>query len=81
MIFKANQVGFPYLILMRFLGMDWLHSHRARIDCLQSKTHLKGPKKVKVTFKGARMISKVELISAIMLVKNSVEEENYFCVM
>ena len=69
MIFKANQVEFPYLILMRFLGMDWLGSNKARIDCWQSKMHMKGPKKVKVTFKGARMRSKVKLSSAVRFVK------------
>ncbi|XP_074292585.1 uncharacterized protein LOC141619467 [Silene latifolia] len=49
------------------LGMDWLSKNRAFIDCDQKKVSLKGPKGVRVSYRGFVVKPKVGLISTITL--------------
>ncbi|XP_074298169.1 uncharacterized protein LOC141628989 [Silene latifolia] len=68
--FRADLIEFPLPYFDVILGMDWLGAHRANIDCWQSKVSLRGPKNVRVSYKGRVKGPRVKLISAMKLKKH-----------
>ncbi|XP_074300106.1 uncharacterized protein LOC141631317 [Silene latifolia] len=46
-LFEFLMDGFEFIV-----GMDWLVNYNAKIDCRQKKVSLKGPKGVRVSYKG-----------------------------
>ncbi|XP_074303983.1 uncharacterized protein LOC141638468 [Silene latifolia] len=49
------------------VGMDCLGKYEAKIDCRQNKVSLKGPKEVRVSYRGFVVKPKVKMITAMTL--------------
>ncbi|XP_074300766.1 uncharacterized protein LOC141632083 [Silene latifolia] len=62
-VFHCDLMEFPLGGFEVILGMDWLGKYKAFIDCYQKKISLKGPKGVRVTYRGYRVKPKVKFIS------------------
>ncbi|XP_074301567.1 uncharacterized protein LOC141632968 [Silene latifolia] len=62
-IFHCDLMEFPLGGFEVILGMDWLGKYKAFIDCYQNKISLRGPKGVRVTYKGYMVKPKVKFIS------------------
>ncbi|XP_074300181.1 uncharacterized protein LOC141631404 [Silene latifolia] len=62
-VFHSDLMEFPLGGFEVILGMDWLGKYKAFIDCYQKKISLRGPKGVRVTYKGYRVKPKVKFIS------------------
>ncbi|XP_074278348.1 uncharacterized protein LOC141601941 [Silene latifolia] len=62
-VFHCDLMEFPLGGFEVILGMDWLGKYKAFIDCYQKKISLKGPKGVRVTYKGYMVKPKVKFIS------------------
>ncbi|MBN8115131.1 hypothetical protein, partial [Vibrio vulnificus] len=56
---SVDLIEFPIDEFEVILGMDWLDKYKAKIDCHQKKVSLRGPKGVKVSFKGVVVRSRV----------------------
>ncbi|XP_074277838.1 uncharacterized protein LOC141601450 [Silene latifolia] len=66
-LFPKDLIEFPLGGFEIILGMDWLSRNRAFIDCYQKKVSLKGPKGVRVSYRGFVVKPKVRLISTVTL--------------
>ncbi|XP_074306469.1 uncharacterized protein LOC141641716 [Silene latifolia] len=62
-VFHCDLMEFPLGGFEVILGMDWLGKYKAFIDCYQKKISLRGPKGVRVTYKGYMIKPKVKFIS------------------
>ncbi|XP_074304823.1 uncharacterized protein LOC141639644 [Silene latifolia] len=62
-VFHCDLIEFPLGGFEVILGMDWLGKYRAFIDCHQKKISLRGPKGVRVSYKGYLVKPKVKFIS------------------
>ncbi|XP_074314421.1 uncharacterized protein LOC141649635 [Silene latifolia] len=62
-VFYCDLMEFPLGGFEVILGMDWLGKYKAFIDCYQKKISLRGPKGVRVTYKGYMVKPKVKFIS------------------
>ncbi|XP_074292562.1 uncharacterized protein LOC141619442 [Silene latifolia] len=62
-VFHCDLMEFPLGGFEVILGMDWLGKYKAFIDCYQNKISLRGPKGVRVTYKGYMVKPKVKFIS------------------
>ncbi|XP_074299739.1 uncharacterized protein LOC141630895 [Silene latifolia] len=62
-VFHCDLMEFPLGGFEVILGMDWLGRYKAFIDCYQKKISLRGPKGVRVTYKGYMVKPKVKFIS------------------
>ncbi|XP_074288763.1 uncharacterized protein LOC141613920 [Silene latifolia] len=62
-VFHCDLMEFPLGGFEVILGMDWLGKYKAFIDCYQKKIPLRGPKGVRVTYKGYMIKPKVKFIS------------------
>ncbi|XP_074283690.1 uncharacterized protein LOC141608227 [Silene latifolia] len=62
-VFHCDLMVFPLGGFEVILGMDWLGKYKAFIDCYQKKISLRGPKGVRVTYKGYMVKPKVKFIS------------------
>ncbi|XP_074283300.1 uncharacterized protein LOC141607850 [Silene latifolia] len=62
-VFHCDLMEFPLGGFEVILGMDWLVKYKAFIDCHQKKISLRGPKGVRVTYKGYMIKPKVKFIS------------------
>ncbi|XP_074317877.1 uncharacterized protein LOC141653909 [Silene latifolia] len=62
-VFHCDLMEFPLGGFEVILGMDWLGKYKAFIDCYQKKISLRGPKGVRVTYKGYMVKPKVKFIS------------------
>jgi len=50
--FPSDLYQFDLAEFDAILGMDWLHRHRAQIDCRLQKVSLRGPGRKRVSYKG-----------------------------
>ncbi|KAL2938982.1 Transposon Ty3-I Gag-Pol polyprotein [Bienertia sinuspersici] len=71
----ANFVEFNLTEFDAILGMDWLSKHKAKIDCHEQKISLKGPKGIRISYRGVIVKPGVKIIS-IMKAK-SYERKGY----
>ncbi|XP_074305802.1 uncharacterized protein LOC141641024 [Silene latifolia] len=62
-VFHCDLMEFPLGGFEVILRMDWLGKYKAFIDCYQKKISLRGPKGVRVTYKGYMIKPKVKFIS------------------
>ncbi|XP_074266239.1 uncharacterized protein LOC141588709 [Silene latifolia] len=62
-VFHCDLMEFPLGGFEVILGMDWLGKYKAFIDRYQKKILLRGPKGVRVTYKGYMVKPKVKFIS------------------
>ncbi|XP_074288821.1 uncharacterized protein LOC141613975 [Silene latifolia] len=62
-VFHCDLMEFPLGGFEVILGMNWLGKYKAFIDCYQKKISLRGPKGVRVTYKGYMIKPKVKFIS------------------
>lgn len=65
--FQVDLIEFPLDEFEVILGMDWLDKYKATIDCHQKKVTLRGPKGVRVSYKGFIERPMVKIISAVTL--------------
>ncbi|XP_074265877.1 uncharacterized protein LOC141588329 [Silene latifolia] len=63
----VNLIDFPLDGFEIVLGMDCLSKYKAKIDCYQRRVTLRGPKGVRVSYKGFVVKPRVKLISATTL--------------
>ncbi|XP_074301429.1 uncharacterized protein LOC141632817 [Silene latifolia] len=49
------------------VGMDWFGKYEAKIDYCQKKVYLKGPKGIRVSYRGFVVKPKVKVIAAMIL--------------
>ncbi|XP_074288638.1 uncharacterized protein LOC141613792 [Silene latifolia] len=66
-LFPMDLIKFPLGGFEIIFGMDWLSRNRAFIDFYQKKVSLKGPKGVRVSYRGFVVKPKVRLISTVTL--------------
>ncbi|XP_074298278.1 uncharacterized protein LOC141629124 [Silene latifolia] len=66
-MFSANLIDFSLGRFEIILGMDWLSAYRAHIDYYQKNVYERGPKGVRISYKGFLVIPKMKLISTITL--------------
>ncbi|XP_074299698.1 uncharacterized protein LOC141630848 [Silene latifolia] len=65
--FPVDLLEFPLEGFEIILGMELLSKHRAKIDYYQKKIALKGPKGIRMSYKGYLVNSKVKLVLVITL--------------
>ncbi|XP_074297934.1 uncharacterized protein LOC141628736 [Silene latifolia] len=66
-IFLVDLIEFPVGSFEIILGMDWLIKQRAFLDCYQRKIFLRGPKGVRVSYKGFMIKPKLKFINVVTL--------------
>ena len=65
--FPISLMEFPLDGFEVIVGMSWLEKYKAVLDCYNKKVSLRGPKGIRVSYKGFVVKPKVKLISAITL--------------
>ncbi|XP_074300801.1 uncharacterized protein LOC141632123 [Silene latifolia] len=63
----VNLIDFPLDGFEIFLGMNCLSKYKAKIDCYQRRVTLRGPKRVRVSYRGFLVKPRVKLISTAIL--------------
>ncbi|XP_074292591.1 uncharacterized protein LOC141619473 [Silene latifolia] len=63
----VNLLEFPMDEFEVIVGMDWLGKYDAKIDCRQKRVSLKGPKGVKVSYRGFLVRPKLKFITVMTL--------------
>lgn len=63
--FEANLISLDIHDFDSILGMDWLESHYATVDCFKKDVVFKTPRKTEVKFCGERKVLPSCVISAI----------------
>ncbi|XP_074315312.1 uncharacterized protein LOC141651502 [Silene latifolia] len=70
----VNLLEFPMDGFEVIVGMDWLGKYDAKIDSRQKRVSLKGPKGVKVSYRGFVVIPKLKFI-AVMTLKSCLRKK------